>query len=178
MLSRTGFWNVVAALFLSFFKESSAQQHLFVLTMRNLSVEFLKTTQELLEPWISKLENPTEEINAKYSQEEQKQFLKDFHDGRKELETIRAEIARDSQRITNEEFAELMKLTMEFMNKVVPKYSGGWREAMMDLMRKAVEEAKRGARFENVEIRATTACFAISVSPFILAGVLFFLSRP
>jgi len=98
--------------------------------------------QDLAEPWIAKLENPAEDIKARYSPEERKEFLEEFYKGRKELESIKSEIARDSQPISQEEYRELMTLTQEFLNKVVPKYPGGWREAFMDLMRKAVEEQK------------------------------------
>jgi hypothetical protein len=41
---------------------------------------------------------------------------------------------------------EVWRLTQEFLDRVVPKYPGGWREAMMDLMRKAVEEQKEGVK--------------------------------
>lgn len=125
-------------------RDFTAQQHLFILIMRNFSLEFLKMAQEYAEPWISRLENPTEDIKAQYSPEERKQFLKEFHDGQKELEKIKSNIVRDSQPISNEEFRELMKLTQEFMDEVVPKYPRGWREAITDLMRKAIaEENKR-----------------------------------
>jgi hypothetical protein len=121
-------------------RDSAAQQQLFILSMQNFTLQFLSMTQDLVEPWIAKLEKPTEDIKARYSPEERKKFLKELYMGRKELESIKSKIARDSQPIRQEEYRELMTLTQEFMNKVVPKYPGGWREAFMDLMRKAVEE--------------------------------------
>lgn len=124
-------------------RDSAAQQHLFILSLRNFSLQFLSMTQDLVEPRIAKLEKPTEDIKARYSPEERKEFLKEFYKVQKELGKIKSEIARDSQPISQEEYRELMTLTQEFMNKVVPKYPGGWREAFMDLMRKAVEEQKK-----------------------------------
>lgn len=123
-------------------RDSAAQQHIFILSLRNAYLQFLSMAQDWVEPWIAKLEKPTEDIKAKYSPEERKEFLEEFYKGRKELESIKSEIARDSQPISQEEYRELMTLTQEFMNKIVPKYPGGWREAFMDLMRKAVEEQK------------------------------------
>ena len=123
-------------------QDSAVQQQLFISFMHWFSVEFLSAMQQLLEPWVPKLENPTEDIKAKYSQKERDQFLKEIHDLRKDSEALKNEIVRDSQPLRDEEFREAMKLTKEFMDKVVPKYPGGWREAIMDLMRKAVKEQK------------------------------------
>jgi len=125
-------------------RDSVAEQQLFLSFMRNVSSEFLSMTQELVEPWISKLENPTEDIKTKYSQKEREQFLREFYDAQKALEKIKADMARDKQQvISEEEFRTLLSLTQEFMDKVVPKYHGGWREAITDLMRKAVEEQNK-----------------------------------
>jgi len=125
-------------------RDFAVEQQFFLSFMRNVSSEFLSITQELVEPWISKLENPTEDIKTKYSQKEREQFLREFYDAQKALEKIKADMTRDKQQvITEEEFRTLLSLTQEFMNKVVPKYNGGWREAITDLMRKAVEEQNK-----------------------------------
>jgi len=121
-------------------RDTAAQQQLFIYFLQRISLKFLSKTQELLEPWISKLENPTEDIESKYTPEERKEFLKEFHKGRKELEKFKSEIAQDNQPLGKDKIEELLSLTQEFIDRVVPKYPGGWREAMMDLMRKAVEQ--------------------------------------
>lgn len=126
-------------------RNSAVQQQFFVSYLMHFSLEFASMTQELVEPWITKLENPTEDIKAKYSQKEREQFLREFYDAQKALEKIKADMARDKQQvISKEEFRTLLSLTQEFMDKVVPRYHGGWREAFTDLMRKAVEEQNRG----------------------------------
>lgn len=124
-------------------RDATAQQQLFISILQNFSLEFLSMMQEWVEPLISKLENPTEDIKAKYSIEERDQFLKEYYMGIKQLQRIKSDIARDNQPINEEEYDELLSLTQEFMDKVVPNYPKGWREAITDLMRKAVEERDR-----------------------------------
>jgi hypothetical protein len=125
-------------------QDSAVQQQAFISFIGRFSIEFLSSMQELVEPWISNFENPTDDIKAKYSQKEREQILREIHDLRKDSEELKNEIVRDNQPLSNEEFRERLSLTQEFLVRVVPKYPGGWREAMLDLMRKAVEEAKRG----------------------------------
>jgi hypothetical protein len=122
-------------------QESAVQQQLFVSSMQKFSIELLSGMQELAEPWISKLENPTEEIRAKYSKKERQKYLSEISDLRKELEALKNGIVRDAQPL-KKEFREIMSLTQEFMDEVVPNYSGGWKEAIFDLMRKAILEQK------------------------------------
>jgi hypothetical protein len=130
-------------------QDSIVQQQLFISFLGRFSIEFLSSMQQLLEPWISKLENPTEGIKDKYSKEEREQFLIEIHELQRESENLKNDFVRDSQPISNEEFRKALNLTQEFMDKVVPKYSGGWREAIMDLMSesiKKVEKERKGGK--------------------------------
>lgn len=139
-------------------RDSVAQQQLFISFLRNFSLEFLSMMHEWVDPWVSKFKNPTEDIKAKYSIEERDQFLREFYNGRKELERIKSDIARDNQPIGKEEYRELLNLTQEFMDKVVPKYPGGWRGAITDLMRKAVEnQDKKNTRARKWKKRKVSA---------------------
>ncbi len=124
-------------------QDSLAQQQLFVSFLRKFFIDFLSTTQQLVEPWVPKLEDPTEDIQAKYSKEERERFLMEIRNLQKDSEKLKNDFARDNQPISNEEFRKALRLTKEFMDKVVPKYSGGWREAIMDLMQKALNEKQK-----------------------------------
>lgn len=123
-------------------QNSVVQQQLFVSFLGRFSIEFLSSIQQLLEPWVSKLEKPTEDIRAKYSKEERERFLIEIHDLQKESEEIKNSIIRDNQPLSDKEYRKALNLTQEFMDKVVPKYAGGWREAIMNLMSEAIEKAE------------------------------------
>ena len=66
----------------------------------------------------------------------------EIHDLRKESEELKKSIVSDNQPLSEKEFRKALNLTQEFMDKVVPKYAGGWREAIMDLIIEAVEKAE------------------------------------
>jgi hypothetical protein len=125
-------------------QDVAVQQRLFLSFIGRFSIEFLSSMQDLVEPWVTKLETPTEDIKAKFSQEEREKLLKEIQDLHKESEELKNDIMRDNHPVSNEEFQKMVSLTQEFMIRVVPKYPGGWKEAMTDLMRKSVAEAKRG----------------------------------
>ena len=120
-------------------QDSIVQQQLFVSFLGRFSIEFLSSIQQMLEPWISKLENPTEDTRAKYSKEERERLLIEIHDLQKESAELKNSIIRDNQPLSEKEYRKALNITKEFVDKVVPKYAGGWREAIMNLMSEAIK---------------------------------------
>jgi len=107
-------------------------------------MEIASIIKDQSESVVSRLKNPTEEIEATYSPQEREQFLKELQNGLAELEKLEKDTANNQQKLVSDDaFKEWLNLTKEFVEKVVePKYSGNWKRAILDLMKKAVEEQK------------------------------------
>ena len=112
--------------------------------LQNLTLEILphlKNSREEALTLIKKLETPSEEIMAKYSEEEIMQKLRELRSSVEEAIKVE-EIIRSSQnRVSDEDFKSRLNLLKDFINKVVePKYCGNLQEAIHDLMQKAIIE--------------------------------------
>jgi hypothetical protein len=121
------------------------QWQLGVMMTRNQVQELISPLEELIELYVAQLENPTEETKAKHSPAERERFLRELQQLEGEAEKIKTDIAHDKQQvITQEELKAKLNLIHEFSALVVePRYSGKWNEAVMDLMREAIEEQKQ-----------------------------------
>ena len=114
-----------------------------LLVINRVIMEIASMAKEQSESLVLRLENPTEEIEAKYSPQEREQFLKELQKGLFELEKIEKNSAKQQELDSEVAFQERLDLTKEFVEKVVePKYSGNWDRAILDLMKHAVEEQK------------------------------------
>jgi hypothetical protein len=114
----------------------------FMIT-NNIIMEIAESIKEMSTCYISSLQNPTEEGEAKYSPQEREQLLKELQNGVVELEKMEKRSVNHQKVISDSVFQERLNLTKEFIEKVVePKYSGNWEKAFFDLMRKALAEQK------------------------------------
>ena len=66
----------------------------------------------------------------------------EIHDLQKESAELKNSIIRDNQPLSEKEYRKALNITKEFVDKVVPKYAGGWREAIMNLMSEAIKKAE------------------------------------
>ncbi len=121
------------------------QRQLPVILLQTVALELISSVEELAKLPIAQFENPTEEIKTKHSQAEREHFLRELRLLQGEAEKIKTDITSNKERlIVQEQLKIQLNLIQEFLTLVVePKYSGNWNEAVMDLMRKTVEEEKQ-----------------------------------
>jgi hypothetical protein len=118
-----------------------------IMILQNFSLELLpllSASREDALTWIKKLETPSEEIMAKYSEEERIKKLRELHSVVEEAIKTEDSIRSIQNPVSDENFESQLNLLKEFMNKVVePNFSGNFQEAIHDLMRKAIEQQNK-----------------------------------
>lgn len=121
-------------------------QQLMVLTVQETFSNVLGLMGELIDGWIGELKNPSESVKHRFSPAQRKQFLREFAELREQCKKkgIDAPVATQALK---ERLSSRVNLAKDFMEKVVePDYAGNWDAAVMDLMRKAVEEQRIGRK--------------------------------
>lgn len=103
--------------------------------------DLLSFFEEQFQDYITRLENPSEDISKKYSPPERKKYLKELANNLSDIKKFKSNPFFKKQDISDEKFTKLLSLTKEFTEKIVePKYAGRMDEAIQDLMRKAIQE--------------------------------------
>jgi hypothetical protein len=106
--------------------------------------EFAGSIDELLSIYTGQLENPSENTLKNYSLSQRKEFLSELHDLRSECDKLKQKKDSPKDQDFGKEFSINLKLAQEFTKTVVePKYNGEWNSAIIDLMKKAIEQEKK-----------------------------------
>ena len=103
--------------------------------------DLLSFFEEQSQDYITRLENPSEEINKKYSPPERKKYLKEISNNLSDIKKLKSNPFFKKQDISDEKFNNILSLIKDFTEKIVePKYAGMMDKAIQDLMRKAIQE--------------------------------------
>jgi len=125
-----------------------------IMILQNFSREMLpllKESREEVLTWIKRLEKPSKEIKAKYSEEERRRRLRELRSAFEEATNVEDNIRSIQNRVSDEDFKSWLNIVKEFTNRIVePKYHGNFQQAIQDLMKKAIieQENHEGAKHQ------------------------------
>jgi hypothetical protein len=119
------------------------QQGMLIQADRHLATTVILGVKDLGEVYLSDLNKPAESVRKEYSQEDKQELATLLSGLQDQCTKIESNIANEDKFLI-ENFDAILELSLEFTNKIVdPLYNGNGREAIVDLMRKAIAEQDR-----------------------------------
>ena len=108
------------------------------------SLNLLNFAKEEAESLKNRLENPTEEMKSKYSSEDMKKISEQVESQISQMKQISENLTLSKNKITEQDVIAEIDFLKEFKVKVVdPNYSGNFKVALKDLMKKALEKEEK-----------------------------------
>ena len=119
------------------------QQGMLIQADRHLAKTVISGFKDLGEMYLSDLNKPTKKVVKEYSSEEKQELARLVGTLKTLCTKVESDMAKEDSSL-KEKWNEWLELSIEFTNKVVdPLYNGNGREAMVDLMRKAIAEQRK-----------------------------------
>ena len=112
--------------------------------LQETSLNLLNFAKEEAESLKNRLENPTEEMKSKYSSEDMKKISEQVESQISQMKQISENLTLSKNKITEQDVIAEIDFLKEFKVKVVdPNYSGNFKVALKDLMKKALEKEEK-----------------------------------